>query len=306
MKRSPQPPYHVRSIPELHRLLHLPPPLHPLISVIDLSKITCPTGPEPLRFSYDFYSISTKKGFQGSMRYGQTYYDFDAGTMTFIAPGQVLAASSDEESRISGWWISVHPDLIRPYPLGVKINSYGFFSYDANEALHLSEKEDEMLIELAESIGRECENGIDAFTQDIVVNKLEMLLNYCNRYYNRQFITRKTAGGDLITRLEGLLEAHFSPEKDMESGLPTVQELASHLAVSAGYLSDLLRSQTGLNAQQYIQNWIIERSKSLLAGTSLSVSEIAYRLGFSYPQSFNKLFKNKTNQSPLEYRQSLN
>jgi AraC-like DNA-binding protein len=239
------------------------------------------------------------------MRYGQTYYDFDAGTMTFIAPGQVLSAVNPQQTEMTGWWLSVHPDFLRPYPLGTRIADYGYFSYATNEALHLSDKEDEMLAQLVAVLIKECASGIDAFTQDIVVTQIELLLNYCNRFYNRQFITRKAASADLLVRLEGLLEAHFNSLSATHTGLPTVQELAAGLSLSPGYLGDMLRSLTGMNAQQHIHNWIIERSKNLLATTSLSVGEIAYRLGFSYPQSFNKLFRNKTSQSPLEYRQSL-
>jgi AraC family transcriptional activator of pobA len=306
MKKPVRQPIIIESISELHRLLELPPPVHPLVSVIDMSTLPCIIDDDHRGIVYQFWSVCTKKDFKGRLKYGQTYYDFDQGTMTFFAPGQVTMPEIVEDMQLSGWWLLIHPDFLRPYTLGKRIADYGYFSYAANEALHLSAKEDEMLTSLVRSIGTEFDTGIDQFTQDVVVSQIELVLNYCNRYYNRQFITRKTASSSLLERMEALLEDWFDSKECLPEGLPTVQYLASELAVSPGYLSDMLRATTGQSAQQHIHEKLIERSKQLLSTTALSVGEIAYQLGFSYPQSFNKFFKSKTEQSPLEFRQSFN
>lgn len=306
MRKANRQPIIIESISELHRLLELPPPVHPLVSVVDMSKLPCVIDDHQRGIVYRFWSICTKKDFTGKLRYGQTYYDFDQGTMTFFAPGQVTMPELTENLQLSGWWLLVHPDFLRHYPLGKRIAEYGYFSYAANEALHLSAKEDEMLTTMIHSIAREFDSGIDKFTQDVVVSQIELVLNYCNRFYDRQFITRKTASNGLLERMEALLEVWFGDTSGLKDGLPTVQQLASELAVSPGYLSDMLRATTGQSAQQHIHDKLIEHSKNLLSTTSLSVSEIAYRLGFSYPQSFNKFFKGKTELSPLEFRQTFN
>lgn len=207
-----QPPYIINSITELHRLLQLPAPAHPLVSVIRLDDVNCYLEEAKRNIVYNFYSICTKKGFQGRLKYGQTYYDFDEGTMTFFSPGQVTAAEVTEGMKLSGWWLLVHPDFIQRYPIGQRIREYGYFSYAANEALHLSEGEDVMLTGLVQSIAQECRSGIDQYTQDIVVTQVELLLNYCNRFYNRQFITRNAGGSDLLIRVERLLDAYFADE----------------------------------------------------------------------------------------------
>ncbi len=306
MRKPNRQPIVIESVSELHRILELPPPVHPLVSVIDMSTVPCVIDDLRRGIVYQFWSICTKKDFKGRLRYGQTYYDFDQGTMTFFAPGQVTMPEVTEDLQLSGWWLLVHPDFLRHYPLGKRIGECGYFSYAANEALHLSAREDEMLTGLVQNIAKEFDSGIDKFTQDVVVSQIELVLNYCNRFYDRQFITRKTASNSLLERMEVLLDAWFDESGDKRDGLPTVQYLASALAVSPGYLSDMLRATTGQSAQQHIHDRLIERSKTLLSTTSLSVSEIAYRLGFSYPQSFNKFFKGKTELSPLEFRQTFN
>ncbi len=235
--------------------------------------------------------------------YGQTdldhYYDFDEGIMSFISPNQLLSTTADE-SATEGCCLVFHSDFIAHYPLAKAIKNYGFFSYSLNEALHLSEKEELLIINILENIQQEYSSVIDQFSQDVIVSQIELLLNYCNRFYNRQFITRKNVNSDLLTKLETVLNTFF----DSNVGLPTVQKIAEQLNVSQNYLSDMLKSQTGQTAQQHIHDKLIERAKVILTSTNLSVSEIAYQLGFEYPQSFNKLFKNKTNISPLEYRNS--
>lgn len=214
-----------------------------------------------------------------------------------------MNAAGPVDTAIKGIWLVVHPDFLRSYPLGKKIKEYGFFSYAVHEALHLSDKEEVMINSLMTTIEQEYYSPIDGFSQDVMVSQIELMLNYCNRFYNRQFITRKNANSDLLVKLEEVLSHYFDAQ---QSGLPTVKYVAGQLNVSPHYLSDMLRSTTGQNAQQHIHNTLIEKAKEVLTTTPLSVSEIAYQLGFEYPQSFSKLFKTKTNVSPLEYRRQFN
>ena len=299
-------PYIINSISEVHRILELPKPEHPLVSVINLSEIKCYTDESLTSVVYNFYSVCIKKDYKGKLKYGQNYYDFDEGVMTFFAPGQVITTELSDEWAISGYWLIVHPDFIRNYVLAKSIKNYGYFSYAVNEALHLSDKEETMIIATMDNIRQEYRLVTDNFSQDVIVSHIELLLNYCNRFYNRQFITRKNAGSDLLVKLEDVLNEYFNNENNLHSGLPTVQYLSEQLHLSSNYLSDMLRTLTGESAQQHIHNKLIEKAKEILTTTSLSVSEIAYQLGFEYPQSFNKLFKNKTNVSPLEFRSSFN
>lgn len=306
MKKETNHPYIINSISELHRLLELPKPEHPLISVINLREMKCFSDDSLKSVVYNFYSICIKKDFKGKMKYGQNYYDFDEGVMTFFSPGQVISAELTDDMALSGWWLVVHPDFIRNYPLFKTIKDYGYFSYAVNEALHLSEKEEAMVTSIMQNIEQEYRSVIDTYSQDVIVSHVELLLNYSNRFYNRQFITRKNASNDLLINLEALLSDFFNYDKVYEAGLPTVQYISERLNISPNYLSDMLRTLTGQSTQQHIHNKLIEKAKELITTTSLSVSEIAYRLGFEYPQSFNKLFKSKTNVSPLEFRHSFN
>ncbi|SDM31517.1 Helix-turn-helix domain-containing protein [Catalinimonas alkaloidigena] len=306
MKKSTRSPYPIRSVAELHRLLSLPKPEHPLISVINMACMRDATPIPYPTFSYGFYSVCIKKDFDGQLKYGQQYYDFDHGVMTFFSPGQVLSVDPNPCMELSGYWIVFHTDFIQPYPLAKKIKEYGFFSYAVHEALHLSEKEEGVLTGIMQQIAQEYRSPIDTFSQDVIISYVEVLLNYCNRFYNRQFLTRKTAHHDLLAQLETLLDDYFAGDQVRRRGLPTVQYLSEQLHVSPNYLSDMLRSLTGQNTQQHIHNKLIEQAKDALTTTSLSVSEIAYQLGFEYPQSFSKLFKNKTQLSPLAFRQSFN
>ncbi|MEC4005842.1 helix-turn-helix domain-containing protein [Flavobacterium sp. SUN052] len=292
----------LNSISELHRILALPKPIHPLVSVVNLDEITLVTDEILLTLVYNFYSICIKKGYKGKMKYGQNYYDFDEGMMSFFAPGQVITTEITDDATVSGIWLIVHPDFIRNYPLSKKIKEFGYFSYAVNEALHLSEKEEEMIETLMKNIEKEYQSTIDTYSQDVIISQIELLLNYCNRFYNRQFITRKNASNELLISMENLLDTHF----EKETKLPTVQYLSDKLNVSTNYLNDMLKSLTGQTTQQHIHAKLIEKAKEKLTTTSLSVSEIAYELGFEYPQSFNKLFKSKTNFSPLEFRKSFN
>lgn len=290
----------------MHRILGLPKPEHPLVSVIDLRDVTCQFDESLSSVIYNFYSICIKKGFSGTMKYGQNYYDFDAGIMTFFSPGQVISTITVADVALSGSWLVIHPDFIQHYPLAKSIRDHGYFSYAVIEALHLSEKEEALVATIFQNILQEYQSSIDSYTQDVVVSHIELLLNYANRFYNRQFITRKQASHDVLTRLEEILTDCFDQEQIQVRGLPTVQYISDTLNVSPNYLSDMLRKLTGQSTQQHIHNKLIEKAKGILSTTTLSVSEIAYQLGFEYPQSFNKLFKSKTHLSPLEFRQSFN
>lgn len=278
----------------------VPLPEHPLVSVVHFNDI----AQSPADFSggliMDFYMIAIKKDFSGKIRYGQNYYDFDEGVLSFIAPGQVCYEDTSDRPR-GGCMLMFHRDFIKGFPLAKTIGGYSFFSYEVNEALYLSAKEEAMIESIFRNIEQEYRLPIDHFSQQVIISHIELLLTYANRYYNRQFITRKLANTDLLTKLEALLDNHFAaPEVN---GLPTVKEVAAQLNVSPDYLSDMLRSHTGQNTQQHIHNRLIEKAKEILSTSRLSVAEVAYQLGFEHPQSFHKLFKKKTNYSPLEYRQ---
>jgi AraC family transcriptional regulator, transcriptional activator of pobA len=298
----------INSISEKHRLISLPEPLHPLVSVIRVADMHFTDTVIWEHFSMNFYCISLKKNIAGKTKYGQQYYDYDKGTMTFLAPKQVLsldAPHADTLGESSGYALLIHPDFLYKHPLATTIKNYGFFSYAVNEALHLSEKEEKNMEEIFQKIEEEYQH-IDRHTQDIILSQIDLLLNYSNRFYERQFITRKAVNHDVLTRMEQLLNDYFDHDKTLKSGPPTVESLANQLNLSPHYLSDLLRSLTGQSAQQHIQEKLIEKAKEYLSITNLSVAEIAYQLGFEYPQSFNKLFKKKTNISPLEFRQTFN
>ena len=295
----------IKSISQLSRILGLPAPLHPLIAVVDYRNVPIEMFPRGQKVSLDFYKISFKPTFTGHIKYGQGYYDFEEGGLAFLKPKQIVFSPEETESY-EGIALYFHPDFIRNYPLGRTINQYGFFSYDVTEALFLSAKEKEIIANLFTTIADELDNNIDNFSQDVLVSQIELLLNYSNRFYNRQFITRKAINHEIITSLDKLLNNYFKEENSLKDGLPSVKYISTELKLSQRYLSDMLRSLTGLNTQQYIQNAIIERAKEKLSTTNLSVSEIAYELGFEHSQSFSKLFKSKTSFSPLEFRQSFN
>ncbi len=306
MKKQASQPYAINSISELHRILALPKPEHPLVSVINLDEIQCFADESLKSVVFNFYSVCIKKDFKGKLKYGQNYYDFDEGVLTFFSPGQVITTELSEDLKLSGYWLIIHPDFIQSYPLAKTIKGYGFFSYAVNEALFLSEKEETMIASIMKNIEQEYYSNIDHYSQDVMVSHIELLLNYANRFYNRQFITRKNASNDLLVKLENLLSDYFANGKVRELGLPTVHFVSESLNVSPNYLSDLLRMLTGQSTQQHIHNKVIEKAKEILTTTSLSVSEIAYQLGFERPQSFNKLFKSKVSISPLEFKHSFN
>jgi len=286
-------------------MIGLPKPLHPLVSLINMGDAPRSKQTEPINFIFNFYGISLKKNVNGKLKYGQNYYDFDEGVLAMTAPKQVLSISSADNYEVTGWWLVFHPDFIRNYPLAKTINSYGYFSYAVNEALHLSDREEQMLENIMKSIEQESHTSIDQFSQDVMIAHLDLLLNYCNRFYNRQFLTRKAASNDLLVKFDQLLSEYFE-SKISELGIPSVQYLSQELNVSAHYLSDMLRSLTGQSTQQHIHEKLIEKAKEKLTTSKLSVSEIAFQLGFEHPQSFSKLFKSKVKMSPLEFRASFN
>lgn len=297
----------IDSITQFHRLLSLSDPLHPLVSVIHLEDIRFKNDDILKSFFTNFYSISLKKDVQARMKYGRSYYDFDKGMLSFTAPKQVqvlelIETDLPNNGAGKGYALMFHPDFLYGHPLATSINKYGFFSYAVNEALHLSEREEKNITDIFIKIHEEYQH-IDNNTQGIILPQIELLLNYSKRFYERQFITRKAVNHDVLIRMEQLLNEYFEGEA-LRSGLPTVEFLSGKLNLSAHYLSDLLRSLTGQSAQQHIQERVILQAKEYLTSTNLSVAEIAYQLGFEYPQSFNKLFKRKTSFSPLEFRAS--
>lgn len=304
MKNRDQQIKKINSVKDLHSMMGLQSPLNPLITIIDHSVITHQHQPLHEKMLLAFYDISIKRSFKGKLKYGKNYYDFDEGIMSLIAPNQIISVDTEEDRNKDGWSLLFHPDLIRQYPLGKIIKNYGFFSYAVNEALHLSDEEEKTIEAIVQNIQKEISSRLDHFSQDVIVSNLELLLSYCNRFYSRQFLTRKMATNDLLINFENILDKHFTNQSELV--LPTVEKLAAELHVSSSYLSDMLRSVTGQNTQQHIHNKLIEKAKEILTTTNLTVSEIAYQLGFEYPQSFSKLFKNKTDLTPLEYRSSFN
>jgi AraC-like DNA-binding protein len=296
-------PLRIKTITEFHRLRGLPQPQHPLISVVDYATLDAVEGSAV----FDYYSISIKRGV-GKMIYGQQEYDFDEGVMYFLAPNQVLRVEPGQDitAKRSGWILLIHPDFLWGTSLAKNIKKYEYFDYSVNEALFLSEKEEAIINNIIQNIQQEYHSNIDKFSQEIIISQIETLLNYSERFYHRQFITRKIANHKILNRLEELLAAYFNSDDLVHKGLPTVHSVADALHVSPNYLSGLLKVLTGQSTQQHIHGKLIEKAKEKLSVTDLSVSEIAYELGFEHPQSFSKLFKAKTQRSPLEFRASLN
>jgi len=295
-------PYRLKSISEIHRLMGMPKPNHPLITLIDVSGLRNDTEIQAVLL--DFYVISLKRGCD-KLFYGQQKYDFDEGLMAFMAPGQVLRGEEGGvPARLEGWMLFIHPDFLWNTPLARKIRTYDFFSYAANEALFLSDKEEGLVNGIKDNILNEYSGNMDKFSQEVIIAQLELLLTYATRFYERQFITRKISSSRLLERLEEVLDDYFSNEDLLSEGLPTVHYAADQLNVSVKYLSSLLKQLSGQTTQQIIHEKLISKAKEKLSTTELTVSEIAYALGFEHSQSFSKLFKAKTRQSPLEFRQA--
>lgn len=297
--------YTIDTLSEFHTLAGLPKPQHPLISVVDYSQVEYQIEEPEISWIQNLYFIGLKRYIHGKFYYGQSEYDFDEGLVSFIAPRQLVRLNIIKpEVKPSGFILAFHPDFIWNTPLAKTIQNYKFFGYDVNEALFLSEKEEEILIGLFKNIEQEYRSGIDQFTQNIIISQIEVLLNYCERFYQRQFITRKKSSHQILTQLENYLDEYFDSETILNKGLPTANDIAKAMNISTNYLGSLLKSLTGQTTQQHIHGKLIEKAKEKLSTTSLSVSEIAYELGFEHSQSFSKLFKAKTEVSPLEFRKS--
>jgi AraC-like DNA-binding protein len=298
------------TISAFHDFVQLPKPLHPLLSVVDVGTVPPPPpGRAPDGMVLDFYIISVKRTRNVQVKYGQHPFDFNEGVLSFIAPGQVFSVAVADETRAaaqSGWVVYLHPDFLWNTPLAKTIQQYDFWDYSLREALFLSGKEEAAILSLVFAIEQEYTSTIDRFSKQIIVSHLESLLHYADRFYHRQFLTREKANHEVLERLETLLHAHFNSPDLPERGLPTVQYVAERLHLSPKYLSNLLRVLTGQNTQQHIHAALIAKAKEKLSTTTLTVSEIAYGLGFEHLQSFSKLFKTKTSLSPLEFRASFN
>jgi AraC family transcriptional regulator, transcriptional activator of pobA len=283
-------------------------PEHPLISLVDYTAMQRMPGTEPVSMVFDFYSVSLKRDFNAKIKYGQQEYDFDEGILFFMAPGQVFSIEHDptQTKRHSGWMLLLHPDFLWNTALAKCIKQYEYFDYATHEALFVSDKEEVAITHILHSIRHEYQSNIDRFSQDVIIAQLELLFTYADRFYNRQFFTRKISSHKILERLESLLQHSFNDDDLINKGLPTVQYVADSLHVSPGYLSGLLKALTGRSTQQHIHDKLIEKAKEKLSSTELSIGEIAYQLGFEHSQSFSKLFKSKTETTPLAYRQSFN
>lgn len=294
---------HMETISQAHDALGLDKPAHPLVTVIPIDERIRNFDYGDATYVFGFYQVSLKAGICGSMVYGRNTYDFQEGSIVLTKPGQAMSfRPPEDESEAVGWTLLFHPDLIRKSTLGKNIENYSFFSYETHEALHLSETEKSTLTDLVEKIEGEYRQNIDRHTQKLIIANIELMLDYCTRYYDRQFHVRTNLNQDIVTRFEGLLRNYLDNETSLESGLPTVKYCGEQLNMSPSYLSDLLKKETGKTAQQHIQDVIIDRAKTLLLSTDEQISQIAYGLGFEYPQHFSKLFKTRTGMSPAEYR----
>jgi AraC-like DNA-binding protein len=292
---------HVETISEMTKALGLEEPKHPLIYVVDASKLQAPQELKQNRFTFGYYSVFMKDGSCG-MQYGRNRYDFDEGVLSFIAPNQVVSFNGEENNVVAGWGLYFHPCLIRKSSLGKSIDNYSFFSYDVHEALHLSRKEEEIMNDCIRKIEFELEQNIDAHSQKLLISNLELLLNYCNRFYERQFHTRADHHKDVFTKVDELIKDYYEQSMQLQLGTPTIPYLASLVNLSPNYLSDLLKKETGTNAKEHINDFVINRAKNTLLNSDATVSEIAYDLGFNYPHYFSRMFKQKTGQTPQEYR----
>jgi AraC family transcriptional activator of pobA len=296
----PVPYVHIESITELHEFYNVDKPRHPLITVIDLGNNQITRPKETVTCRVGFYTIFCKK-FTGTLQYGRSYYDFSEGSLMFTAPGQVVTASPELHIE-EGWGLFFHPDLVNTGALGRKMNDYSFFNYEANEALHVSDEEKTVLTACIQNIRKEYMQNIDKHTNGLIQANIELLLNYCSRFYDRQFYTREKVNKDVVQQFEKLIKDYFAPETLIDSGLPNVGYFASRMNLSPNYLSDLLHRFTGKTTQEHIHLQLVDKAKSLLWSTQKKVSEIAYMLGFEHPSHFTRLFKSKTGYAPSDYR----
>jgi len=293
----------INSVADLHRYYGLESSKHPLVTVIDLTKIKRKDTDFGSHFYHlGLYTIVYKK-FQGSLKYGRSDYDFQEGALMFTASGQVMQPSADTEID-EGWFLAFHPDFMYGSQLGKKIRNYTFFDYGSNEALHISDEEKKTLENVISTIETEYSKNIDRHSQGLILNNIELLLNYCDRFYERQFFTRSKVSNDVLQDFEKLLNVYFNDENLIDKGLPEVKYFAEKLHLSSNYLSDLLTKYSGKTTIEHIHLKMVDKAKNLLLGTSKSVSEIAYELGFGHPSHFTKIFKAKTGFSPLHFRKN--
>ena len=298
----------INSISEFHQLSGLPKPEHPLVSLVDYGQVQYQSEENEISWLQNFYSIGLKRNINGKFKYGQQKYDFDEGLMSFVSPNQLVHIELDKstQNKPTGYLLFIHPDFLWNTPLAKSIKQYDFFGYSVNEALFMSEKEELIITDIMQKIKQEYHSNIDKFSQNIIIAQIELLLNYCERFYQRQFITRKISSNQILGQLDEILNNYFNTESIISKGLPSVQFIANEINVSPNYLSSLVKSLTGQSTQQLIHEKLIEKAKEKLSTTELSISEIAFELGFEHSQSFNRLFKAKTNCTPLEFRQSFN
>lgn len=297
---------HLHTIADLYKFFKPAKVHHPLVAVVDFSQVDNEHISEETTIAADFYTVMFKNYNSNTVKYGRKIVDFQDGSLICLAPNQVIEMDRDTEAfaNMMGWGLFFHPDLIRATSLNDKMKDYSFFSYEISEALHLSEKEKQILNDCVLKIKSELQENIDVHSQTIIVSTIELLLSYCTRFYGRQFITRKSSNNAVVVQIEKLLKEHFKKSDITETGLPTVKYLAEQVHLSPSYLSDLLKKETGKNTQDHIHFYLIEEAKNILLSTNKSVGEIAYSLGFEYPQYFNKLFKQKTGKTPVEFRSS--
>jgi len=297
---------YVNTIAEFHRLSHRPEPEHPLLSITKCEESNWKPDIGVTSLIRNFYTISFKKNVNAKFWYGQQALDFDKGVLHFMLPKQVISVDASlERSKHFGWVLLIHPDFLWNTPLAKKIRQYEYFHYNVSEALHLSAKEEAIILNIFENISQEYHSGIDVCSQDIILAQIELILAYSERFYQRQFITRKKDNHRILELLESVVREYYKKELPIK-GLPTVQFIADELHISASYLSRMLRAITGQTTQQFLQDKALDYAKEKLSTTDLSVSEIAYELGFKHSQSFNRIFKTKTRQTPLEFRKSFN
>ncbi|QTN39801.1 AraC family transcriptional regulator [Cryomorphaceae bacterium] len=300
--------FNISSVSQFHELLGLPAPEHPLITFINDRDVDFHTEIDEslygIRFSSDMYSIMYKDKISGSLGYGRNSYDYQEGTLIFGSPGQVFTSpTKDEIQGKEGWTLLFHPDLLAKSNLGEQMDQYSYFSYEVTEALHLSSKEEGFIVQVMEQIKTEYSQNLDKHSQGLILSNLELLLNYCMRFYDRQFYTRTNLHSDFVSEFESTLKKYFGSELIVENGLPSTSYFGRELNMSASYLSDMLKKETGKSTKEHIDNYIVRKAKNILLSSNQSVSEIAFGLGFEYPQSFTRMFKKKTGMSPNEYRQ---
>lgn len=301
--------HNVSTISEFHKLQGLQSPDHPLISVIHTKDLPKDLQIHAGKYKFNFYIISLKTSCHSQFKYGRNSYDFDEGSMSFTASGQVFDFQNTDENQLNtdeGWTVVFHPDFIRHTPLTEQISDYTFFNYEVYEALHISEKEKKMLLEFIKNISIEITNTTDRHSQELIIINLESILKYSKRYYDRQFYTRTNLNKDYLIEFERFLKNYFTSTELTNKGLPNIKQCGEALNMSGHYLSDLLKAETGESAKEHIHNYVVEQAKNKLLSTTSSISEIAFDLGFEYPQHFSKIFKKKTSMSPKEYRCSLN